>query len=198
MAIVHARSPSTGTDVLLAALASASAAPWHALVHVSEPHRCYSVGLDDIAQGRLLGAARPGSFRYLIFLAGEAVADARVADDGAGGVRLAGLHLGPMAASTVHALHRAERVETVERHDYELRCLQAPGLNFVGLWLHRDGDDLLLPTAPTPARVAPEGTYTEAQLIAQLQAPAATRKAMFAGRGARGSAGERRGGAGGA
>jgi hypothetical protein len=79
----------------------------------------------------------------------------------------------------VEALHVAEALPAVQNGDYELRCLQVPSLHFVGLWLHRPGHDIILPTAPTPAHLAALRAYSEAELLAQMAPLAAAKKRAY-------------------
>lgn len=133
------------------------------------PHLVYFVGLDDVAQGRIILAAQPTCWRYVLLGGDEARAAAQliVGDDG----QVAGfshVERGPFVQSTVAAVALAEQIEATRGGDYELRLLSVPSLYLVALWMHGVQDDLLVPLAPAPGGVETEGVYTEEQLFSAL------------------------------
>jgi hypothetical protein len=190
MPIVHPTAPVGGFDVVRSHLRSilgrpsldaartlASVAPNQ--LSVSDPHRCYTVSLDDLAQGRLLSTARPGSWRYLVFASGHATADAEVLDNGIQGLEFASVGHGTMAASAVEAFHMAEALPEVQADDYEVRCLKIPALYLVALWFHGPAGDIIVPTDPTPPALAAHQPYSEVQLLALLTGPAVAKKQAY-------------------
>lgn len=151
------------------ALSSSAAEATSPGLAVAAPHLVYFVGLDDVTQGRLITAARPTSWRYVL-LNGDDVRGAAqliIGDDG----EVAGfshVERGPFVQSTVVAVALAEQIEAARGGDYELRLLSVPSLYLVALWMHGMNDDLLLPLAPAPGSVETEGVYTEEQIFSAL------------------------------
>jgi hypothetical protein len=133
------------------------------------PHLVYFVGLDDVAQGRMLSAARPTSWRYILLKGDNAYAAAEVTIDEDGKVGdFSYVDRGPFAENIVAAVELAEITETARGGDYELRLLSVPALYLVALWLHGT-DDLILPLAPTPGGLEAERVYTEEQVLSELE-----------------------------
>ena len=85
----------------------------------------------------------------------------------------------------VEALHRIVRVELREHlpglgderrpvpqvagADYELRLLKVPAVYLVALWLHRGGEDILIPMGDPPGSLKANRPYSEADVIAALR-----------------------------
>lgn len=132
------------------------------------PHLVYFVGLDDMAQGRILSAARPTSWRYILLDGDRAHAAAELAINDDGEVEgFSHVDGGTFVESTVVGVAFAERLEASRGGDYELRLLSVPSLYLVALWLHGT-DDLLVPLAPAPGGLESERSYTEEQMFSAL------------------------------
>lgn len=132
------------------------------------PHLVYFAGLEDVAQGRMLSAARPTSWRYILVRGDNAYAAAEVtvAEDGQLG-GFSHVDRGPFALNIVAAVELAEITETARGGDYEMRLLSVPSLYLVALWLHGT-EDLLLPLEPAPGDLETERVYTEEQIFSEL------------------------------
>jgi hypothetical protein len=137
----------------------------------SEPHPVYIATLDDLAAGKLLGAAKKTSWRYLLVQGESAVGEAELSAGRIKGKDLAflGLTHGPFSAATVEALRTAEDLPEVARADYELRLLKVPAVYLMALWLHRKGEDILIPMGNPPGGLKENKPYSEAQVIAALR-----------------------------
>ncbi len=147
----------------------------------SEAHPVYYVPLDALSEGKLLDAATQTSWRYLLVQDDAAVAEAELsaATEGpqkgrgkrprARPLSFLGLSHGPFTAATLDALHAAERLPKVEAADYELRLLKIPAVYLAALWLHREGDDILIPMGNPPAGLRKNKPYTEKQVIKALE-----------------------------
>jgi len=77
-----------------------------------------------------------------------------------------------LAAATVDALKLAEQSPQLQGKTVELRVLFISALHVVAIWLHADGEELLIPIEPTPKELAVTQLYSEAALLALLK-PAA-------------------------
>jgi len=148
----------------------------------SEPHPVYVAGLDDLADGKLLAAAKQTGWRYLLVHGDAAVGEAELSAEtraprGAKSARskepqFLGLTHGPFTAATIDALHAAERLPQIEKADYELRLLKVPAVYLVALWLHSGSEDILIPLGQPPAGLKKNRPYTEAGIIRALRATA--------------------------
>lgn len=137
----------------------------------SEPHPVFIATLDDLASGKLLGAAKKTSWRYLLVHGESAVAEAELSAGRVKGKELAflGLTHGPFSGATIDALRAAEELPQVAGADYELRLLKVPAVYLVALWLHRGGEDILIPMGDPPGGLKANRPYSEADVIAALR-----------------------------
>jgi hypothetical protein len=116
------------------------------------PHQVYTAGLEDLAGGQdLTQALRLSGWRALVEEDRQVVAAAEVPAS-PGAPASASINRGALVQSTVEALEQAERHDSVLSEPFEPRLLQIPALYVTALWLHRsgEGDDLVIPLAPTP------------------------------------------------
>jgi hypothetical protein len=116
------------------------------------PHQVYTAGLEDLAGGQdLTQALRLSGWRALVEEDRQVVAAAEVPAS-PGAPASASINRGALVQSTVDALEQAERHDSVLSEPFEPRLLQIPALYVTALWLHRsgEGDDLVIPLAPTP------------------------------------------------
>jgi len=142
----------------------------------SEPHPVFIATLDDLAAGKLLGAARQTSWRYLLVQRDMAVGEAElgVARRGARGAKgkeleFLGLTHGPFAGATIEALTAAEALPQVAKADYELRLLKVPAVYLVAIWLHGGKEDILIPMGDPPGGLKNNKPYSEAEVIGALR-----------------------------
>lgn len=147
-------------------------------ISLSEPYRSYSLSLEDLAQGKGLKDATLGDWHYLVFSGGVTIADAQLAEVG-GHVEFSSLNHGAMAPSTVSALNLAENSPQLQGKTVELRLLFVSALHFVAIWLHADGEDVLIPIEPTPKELAVTQLYSEASLFTLLKPAALRAKQAF-------------------
>jgi hypothetical protein len=139
---------------------------------VADPHRTYVVGLDDLLQGRLLEAARPVAWRYLLIRGEEAIGEVELSRTSESEEFSAALHQGPFANAFLVALRAAERLPQVRKTQYELRYLKSAAVYLAALWLHGETSDLLIPLGPAPAKLAANKVYTESKMLSSLRATA--------------------------
>jgi hypothetical protein len=170
--------PPNGLEIINEALVGLFSTPSHAAralsveagprLEAAAPHLVYFVGLDEVAQGRILSAARPTSWRYILLEGDMAHAAAELAVDESGKVEgFSHFDEGPFVESTIAGVAFAEQEETNRGGAYELRLLSVPSLYLVALWLH-GAHDLLVPLAPAPGGLEPEHAYTEEQIFSAL------------------------------
>jgi len=145
-------------------------------ISVAAPHRVYFVGADEVAAGRLLGAARLTGWRYIV-LAGERPLFAAELSFAGEGKRLEFSHTnrGPFVEGTIKGVRVAEGLEDIRAGNFELRLLGVPSLSLNALWLHAVDRDFLLPMPPAPSDLAPYRLYTEEAALTMLRAVAAKR-----------------------
>jgi hypothetical protein len=136
-------------------------------VALTAPHDVYFLGLDELADGVSIDAARPVAQRFLVMDADTAVASAEVTGPDGAGFQA---NEGPFVAATAAAIIRAEAEPELADGDYELRLLRIPALYFVALWLHdEDGrGDVVVPLDPAPAPFEPGRSYSPDEVLAEL------------------------------
>lgn len=138
-------------------------------LEATAPHLVYFIGLDDIAEGRFLSAAKAKNWRYILLEGNTALAAAELTINDSGEVGGFGnVDRGPFVESTSVATALAEGLESVQDRDYELRLLSVPSLYLVALWLHGE-NNLLLPLAPAPGGLDSAQPYTEEQLFGAVR-----------------------------
>lgn len=141
------------------------------------PHPVYLAGLAELAEGRLLDAARENGWRYLLISGDQAVATATVGTGQGTGMEFSHVTQGPFVEATVEGLRRAEALDEVASGDYELRLLDVPALYLRALWLHGQGGEgeMLIPLPPSPDGIEPYRAYSEPELVGALHAAAVER-----------------------
>jgi hypothetical protein len=143
-------------------------------VALAAPHDVYFLGLDELAQGASIEAARPVAQRFLVMDGDTAVASAEITGRDGSGFQA---NEGPFVASTAAAIVRAEAAPELAEGDYEIRLLRIPALYFVALWLHDSGGhgDVVVPLDPAPAPFEPDRHYTPAEVLSELAGQARQR-----------------------
>lgn len=135
---------------------------------VAVPHLVYFVGFNDVVEGRVLSAARPTGWRYLLLDGDTARAAVEITVNDDGSVEgFSHVDEGPFVESMVAGVTFAEEFEASRGGDYELRLLSVPSLYLIALWLH-GADDLLVPLAPTPGGLDTQHAYTEEEILSSL------------------------------
>jgi hypothetical protein len=137
---------------------------------ISDPHRGYVVGLDDLVSGKLLSAAKLKIWRYLLLNGTKAVGavELNASDEIGNSLEFLSLQHTRFANSTIAALKKAEKLPQIKKQDYEPRYLIIPGVYFLAIWLHATSDDILIPLRPSPGEVKGNQSYTESQIIKLL------------------------------
>jgi len=142
-----------------------------------KPHPVYELGLDDLAAGKGIEAARPIAWRYLLVTGDQVCQAAELFPDPQGGSRFGALTTG-YAAAEEEALRLAEQLPEIQQGTYEIRALRVPALYVMALWLKDQNGTrdhfIVMPPAFPP--VQPLHPYSTADLLALLQ-PLAARKA---------------------
>jgi hypothetical protein len=138
---------------------------------VAEPHQAFVVGLGDLAAGKLLKAARPAGWRYLLIQGTSAVAEIELdsGEGSRGSLDFRGLHQTPFSNATLKALRMAEELPQVKKQDYELRFLTIPSVYLAAVWLHGDSGDIIIPIHQPPAGLQTNRPYSEKAVITALQ-----------------------------
>jgi hypothetical protein len=140
---------------------------------IAEPHRGYVVGLNDLASGHLLSAAKPWCWRYLLILGNTAVGDVllNIGKDGKP-PDFNSLEVPFFPNATLEALRIAEKLPQIKKQDYEVRYLDIMHV-CLAIWLHGKTDDIIIPLS------SPYKPYTEAEIIKLLQKEALREQKMI-------------------
>jgi hypothetical protein len=143
-------------------------------IGLAAPHDVYTLGLDEIAAGAPLDAARVVGRRFLVMDGDDAVASAEVAEVDGSGFQS---NEGPFVAATAAAIAHAESDRELADGSFELRVLRIPALYLMALWLKDDdgGSDVVIPIAPAPAPLEPLRSYPPEKLMSELAGQARAR-----------------------
>lgn len=136
---------------------------------IADPHRCYFVSLEDLIAGRLLEAAEPVSWRYLLIQRNSALAEAELTEVSKRKLEFNGLHQSPFSNATLIVLRIAEKLPEVQKRDYELRYLKIPSVYLAAVWLHRKDDNLLMPLIQPPGGLQENRPYSEKEVLKALR-----------------------------
>jgi hypothetical protein len=182
MPITSPSGPSDGPQIvsrnISAILASQPRGGWGLLrdvptkqIFLADPHPVFVVGLEDLAHGELLGAAKPVAWRYLVFAGQDAVAEAELTYGPSRGAtsKFLALHESPFAQASVTALSLVERRPGVRRGTFELRFLKAPAVYFAALWLSGERRNILVPLREPRGRLRNNTAYTERRVLTALE-----------------------------
>lgn len=162
-----------------AAFAMAGGAP----PNVSVPQQLFVMGLDDLAHGGSLDAARGTGWRYLLTkppaMGGTAVAAAEVHQVG-NEHHFAQLQQGYVSEETRQAINMAQALPQVAGGNYELRALRIPALMIDAVWLKdKTGDnDLVLPVHSNVPTLTDGQAYSEKDFLDRLRDAAAKKRAF--------------------
>ncbi len=138
---------------------------------VADPYQSYSVGLTDLASGKLLSATKADGWQYLLVHGTNAFRVAYLTADGKTGkaMKCTGLSESDFSDGRLEALRIAEQLPQVKKQDYELRALDMPWILFAAVWLHGKSDDIIIPLPPTFGRWDAYQPYSESRMIKLLQ-----------------------------
>jgi hypothetical protein len=138
-----------------------------------KPHPVYSLGLDDLAAGKGLEAAKPVAWRYLLIENNQVRQAAEVLADASGGAATFGSVSCGHIAGLEQAFTLIEQIADVQQWPYEVRALRVPALYVMALWLH-DTDpagaaDHFVPLPPAFAPLRAGQDYVAADFLILLQ-----------------------------
>lgn len=145
---------------------------------IADPYRDYGIGLNDLASGQLLSAAKSGgSWTYLFLHGTNAVGAAGlIADEKTGkALKANGLYAADFSNETLEALRVADQLPQIKKQDYEIRRLDIPSILFGAVWLHGESDDIIIPLPKTFGRWNAYQPYSESQMLKLLK-PEAEKK----------------------
>jgi hypothetical protein len=180
MGIIIANPPEGGLQIIESALTRFRNQPNLAAVITSRsaaadtlnaavPHPVYFVGIKSLTKGKLLSAAVLRGWRYLLLNENEPYAATELnLNKRTGSLRFSHVNYGALLERTIDGLAFAEKLEPVNRSDYELRLLDMPDLYIVALWLH-GAEDLIIPILLGSAEINTFTVYTESEFINLLK-----------------------------
>ncbi|MEA2717512.1 MAG: hypothetical protein QOI99_1829 [Actinomycetota bacterium] len=133
-------------------------------VQLSRPQQVFTLGLDELQEGATLQQARPIAWRYLVEGAERplALAETVIAEDGSH--RFGQMSYGGFLPGTVEAIETAENLAPDARR---LRMLHVPALYFLGVWVARGDEEMIIPVAPTFG-FEPNRPYPAAEVLRNL------------------------------
>jgi hypothetical protein len=135
------------------------------------PHPVYELGLDDLAAGKGMEAARLVAWRYLLVANNQIRQAAEVVHDPRGGGSQFGALTTGFVTGAEEAFRLVDQMPEVQQRTYEVRALRVPSLYVMALWLKDlQGDQdrfVVLPPAFAPVQAL--RPYTTSDLLAILQ-----------------------------
>jgi len=133
------------------------------------PHQNWYSTVDAVIAGRLLADAQPRSWRYLLCEGNKGVGELEVEpNDQNPAAPLIALHEGSAAHLSIEALGFAESLPQVMNQNFEARFMKIPALDFTAVWLHRDGQDLIVPVTGGGGVLSVRHAYTESEVTQAL------------------------------
>lgn len=146
----------------------------------TSPHPVFALGLDDLAAGAGVEAARLVAWRYLLEADGGEWAAAEVYQVDQGTHRWGALNRGKHVKGTLDELRTASADSRFAGIDYSVQLLRIPALSLGFLWLKapEGTDDVFIPIAPTFPPFTVAQTYSGAELELLLK-PLATERLKF-------------------
>lgn len=139
-----------------------------------KPHPVYELGLDDLAAGKGLEAARPVAWRYLL-VANNQMRQAAEIIPGPGGSSQFGALTNGFVSGADEAFRMIDQLPELKQRSYEIRGLRVPALYVMALWLKDlQGDqDRFIVLPPTFPPVQALHSYSAPDLLAVLRQMAA-------------------------
>jgi hypothetical protein len=137
---------------------------------VLRPHPVYELGLNELAAGEGLGAARLVAWRYLLVADDQITEAAELYPDARGRPQFGAVTTG-FAAGAGAALTLIEQVPEIERGDYEVRALRVPALYVMAFWLKdkQGGADRLIVLPPAFPPVQALRPYAPKEFLGLLR-----------------------------
>ncbi len=134
------------------------------------PHQNWYSTLDALIAGHLLADAKAKSWRYLLCDGDQGgVGELEVAtSQQTGATPFVAVHEGTAAQLSIDALRFAETIPDVGHETFEARFLKVSALDFTALWLHRDGQDLIVPITGGGDALETHHVYLEQQVTQAL------------------------------
>ena len=137
-------------------------------------HPVYTLGLNDLAQGKGLDAAEPAGWRVI---RGDQVAGEVTYPAGGGPASMTRMSYGVPVQEISDGADKLEDLPAAQSGDYELRGLEVPGLSLQAFWLHSENDsgDLVVPVRSLTPQLANMSVYPEAEFLNIARGLAETR-----------------------
>ena len=134
------------------------------------PHPVYELGLEELAAGKGLGAARLVAWRYLLVADNRITEAAELYPDAHGRSQFGAVTTG-FAAGAEHALTLLEQTPETQQRDYEVRALRVPALYVMAFWLKdkQGGEDRLIVLPPAFPPVQALRPYAPKELLGLLR-----------------------------
>lgn len=145
---------------------------------ITNSFQAYNATPEDVISHNLLLSAKlaVGRWQFFVMHGKDAVGIVELKVEGQSGKQLkfVGLHQ-ELASRMQVALQKAETISKVSQQAYEFRLLRIPSMEFSSVWLHGEGDDIIIPLPPTWGKWNGYQFYSKSQ-ITRLLYPEAEKK----------------------
>jgi hypothetical protein len=135
------------------------------------PYPMYAIGTQDIAQGRLLSAAKHSGWLYLFLHGTDAVCGVPLRIDPKDGKlsTRGGVYTGGLVRGAWDGLRKADELPQVKKQDYEFRYTTCGFISFYAIWLHGKSEDIIFPLPPTYGKMKAYQPYSEQEITKLLR-----------------------------
>jgi len=137
---------------------------------ITDAHKMYSVGPQDVVSGNLLSVAKFAGWRYLVVHGTNAVGEVPLIVSPKDGklLKAGGVFGDRLAQPTLMALQKVEELPQIKQQDYEPRYLSMP-MSFSAVWLHGKTNDIVIPLPPTWGKWNAYQPYSEDEITKLLK-----------------------------
>jgi hypothetical protein len=143
-------------------------------IELTSGHAVYNIGLSDLLSDKPITAAPFTAWRFIVNAGTPDSAAAETHQDPEQGIPIfASINAGPFVNGTVAALKTLAADPAFTKGDWEGRMIRIPALYIMAIWAHekKTNADLIRVTAPVPAYLDANKTYTWPEFKAALQEP---------------------------
>lgn len=142
------------------------------------PHEAFFIGLDDIAAGKGLDAAKSTGWRYIVSLEDNDYRSLEVHyDEENKSHNFAEINLGPFPKATVDLLDAGDALKDLNGGEYIVSVLRIPALYVFALWFkdEQNKKDFLVPLPPVHHALEAGKVYSPDDFFAALKPEAEER-----------------------
>ena len=149
-------------------------------IDITSVHAVYNIGLEDIVRGVALADLPLTAWRYIVRSGTSGVAAAESHSDPHGGPQFDSVNSGPFVSGTLAAIDALSSDPAIVSGNWQASVIRIPALYILAIWAHDQigGTDIIRVIAPAPPYLDPAKSYSWADFLAAVRAPAQVRLAF--------------------